>query len=232
VNIELDNVSVVYSQWGTSKTALKNVSLKIAAGSLVWITGPNGSGKTTLLSAIAGETASSTGQVRIGDSVVDTKSPPYRQVFLVPQNPMRGTVSTLSVFEHMLLAEPNRRVKRPAARDSARVLLQSFSFDVNLDQRADSLSGGQRQMLSLLLALKRLPPVILLDEPTSALDTAHATHAKHIIREMCACKRTVLIVSHGGCFDAEAAPQRLFVEDGRVTTTLSASLDSAPAASS
>ena len=232
MNIELDKVSVVYAQWGTSETALKNCLAENRRRQPRLDHGSEQIGKDYLLSAIAGETAISAGRVRIGDSIVDTKSPPYKQVFLVPQNPMRGTVSTLSVFEHILLAEPDRRLKRPAARDSARVFLKSFSFDVSLDQRVDSLSGGQRQMLSLLLALKRLPPVILLDEPMSALDTAHAAHAKHIIREMCARKCTVLIVSHCGCFDAHASPQRLLVEDGRVTPASSASLDPAPAASS
>lgn len=217
MDIILANVTVQFSRWGSTTNALSDVSLVIPTDTLVWVHGPNGSGKSTLLGAICGEVRVSEGEIRVGGCVVDANSPPYDKVFLVPQNPMQGTVGTLSVLEHLLIADEQRGLTRTESIKVASKLLTDFALDLNLDQRVDSLSGGQRQILGLLLALRRQARVILLDEPTSALDPSRRLIAEKIVRAMRTEQKTVIVVSHNEYIDSQEEMMKIVVSEGHIT---------------
>ena len=162
------------------RVALDAVSLELAPGSFTVVIGSNGAGKSTLLNALAGTVALDAGRVRIGDDDV-TRWPEHRRARLVArvlQDPMLGTLPSLTVEENLALAEL-RSKGAGAGRALTRARRERYAealarFGLGLEQRlrvrAGVLSGGQRQVLALAMAVLSLPRLLLLDEHSAALD--------------------------------------------------------------
>lgn len=207
--------------------ALQGVDLHIEPGSFVVVIGTNGSGKTTLLSAVAGSFFVDRGAIRIvGDDV--TRWPEYRRArYLgrVFQNPFSGTAPSMSIAENLALAQRRgqprslrwtvRNVKRRELRDQLRRL--NIGLEDRLDQPVGSLSGGQRQALTLLMATCVRPEVLLLDEHTAALDPKSAdlviALTDRIVREE---KLTTLMVTHSMHQAANLGDRLVMMNRGRV----------------
>ena len=133
------------------------------------IVGPNGSGKSTLLKTIFGLTAIYSGTIRCDDSII-TKLPPHeiarRGVAYLPQTD--NVFSNLTVAENMWLA--SYTLDLGSSRETIRNVLSLFPvLNDFMGKSAGLLSGGERQMLALSMALVRKPKVIMLDEPTANL---------------------------------------------------------------
>jgi branched-chain amino acid transport system ATP-binding protein/neutral amino acid transport system ATP-binding protein len=153
------------------RAIISGVSLDVAAGELVALLGPNGAGKSTLLAAIAGTMAPLAGQVHLDGREV-TGTDPARLaaagVALVPQR--RNVFRTLSVAENLAIgAWPAPRL---ASQRREEVLALFPALRPALPRAAGLLSGGQRQMLALGMALMAGPRLLLLDEPTAGLSPA------------------------------------------------------------
>ncbi len=162
------------------RVALSNVSLALAPGDFAVVIGGNGAGKSTLLNAIAGEVQVDSGTVVIDDKDV-TRVPTHRRAAMVArvfQDPLVGTAGTMTIEENLSLAE--RRGSRNglslglsgAARERYHDHLASLGLGLEqrMGQKVELLSGGQRQSLALLMAVIKLPKLLLLDEHTAALD--------------------------------------------------------------
>jgi len=163
VLLELRNVSSGYGKI----TILHGVSLSAAKGEVVTVLGPNGAGKSTLMKAIAGHLPTTDGEVLLAGERIDgsgASSAAAAGVGYVPQE--RNVFEELSVME-------NLQVTTRAVDDAARSIeatLERFPFlSERGRQRADTLSGGERQILAISAALTGRPRVLLLDEPTSGL---------------------------------------------------------------
>jgi branched-chain amino acid transport system ATP-binding protein len=133
------------------------------------IVGPNGSGKSTLLKTIFGLTSVYSGTIRCGDSTI-TKLPPYeiarRGVAYLPQTD--NIFGNLTVAENLWLA--SYTLDLGSSRETIRNVLSLFPvLNDFMGKSAGLLSGGERQMLALCMALVRKPQVIMLDEPTANL---------------------------------------------------------------
>ncbi len=165
---------------GGATLALQDVSLEIAGGEFLLLAGTNGSGKSTLLNVLAGVFPPSSGQVQIDGIDVTRRGPERRAVSLarVFQNPYLSTAGTLTVAENMRLAELrggtrilrlglNRTAKTRHAEALAACGMGLENF---LDRPTNTLSGGQRQALAVVMATIVTPKVLLLDEHTAALD--------------------------------------------------------------
>lgn len=146
---------------------LRQVNLSLAAQSLTTIIGPNGAGKSTLIKAIAGLVPVSAGRVLL-DGLDITGLRPDRMGDLglayVPQ--------TDNIFRHLSIRENLALVLRRMPDRASRLqeLLGIFpALEPKLADRAGSLSGGQRQMLAVAMALARRPRVMLMDEPSAGL---------------------------------------------------------------
>jgi putative ABC transport system ATP-binding protein len=193
--IEVESVSHTYERWGHRADALTGLNLTVPAGEWVTLVGPNGSGKSTLLQLLGGWLTPQTGGIRVGG--LDVRSCSRRSLaqvmFWVHQNPMAGTAPTLTVEEHLLLA---RSPDTAAPRASARSLLDGFGLDVALHQPAQTLSGGQRQLLVLLMAKLRRVPVVLLDEPFAAVDSQRAELCTSVLKSLHEDGTTLLFVTH------------------------------------
>jgi putative ABC transport system ATP-binding protein len=187
--------------------ALRDVSLTIEPGSFVLVIGTNGSGKSSLLNAVAGTFSVDRGTIRLADRDI-TRWPEYRRATLIGrvfQNPFSGTAPTMSIAENLALAA-RRGLSRglgwalgpclkAEVRDRVRHL--NMGLEDRLDNAIGSLSGGQRQALTLLMATWLRPELLLLDEHTAALDPRSADQvialSEQIIERD---KLTTLMVTH------------------------------------
>lgn len=187
--------------------ALKGINLDITTGSFTVFTGANGSGKSTLLKVIAGSLTPDSGKVFIEGRAYNgvpehARSPIIARLF---QDPLAGTAPDLSIVENFRLGflRGSRKgltqgINRPFRSLVAdRVSTLGMGLENKLDQEMGSLSGGQRQALTLLMATMADCKVLLMDEPTSALDPRSSeivmARADAIIREK---KLTALLVTH------------------------------------
>lgn len=164
--------------------ALQGVELSIAAGEFVTIIGTNGSGKSTLLNAIAGVFLPDIGTIRIDGQDVTRKKDFERAKYVarVFQNPFMGTAPNLTIAENLHMAALRGQKtyprlgldlrKREEYQERIRAL--EMGLENRLDNRIGTLSGGQRQALTLLMAVMTTPKVLLLDEHTAALDPKSA----------------------------------------------------------
>ncbi len=195
--IEFKNVSFAYA--GSDEKVLNNVSFKLKAGEKMAIIGRIGSGKTTIEKMILGLYYPTEGAVLI-DGVDTRQIDPAelrRAIGHVPQEPILfyGTLRQ-NIAMGAPFADDNSIL---AAADLAGVKefsdLHPRGFDMLISERGDSLSGGQRQAVSIARALLNDPPMLLLDEPTSAMDHLSEEKLKARLKAYIA-QKTLLLVTH------------------------------------
>jgi putative ABC transport system ATP-binding protein len=187
--------------------ALQGVDLAVDEGSFVVVIGTNGSGKSTLLNAIAGSFFVDAGRIALAGQDI-TRWPEHRRAALVGrvfQNPFSGTAPNMTIAENLVMAARRGRPRglgwaltstmRRELRD--RVSLLKLGLEDRLDNAIGSLSGGQRQALTLLMASWIRPQLLLLDEHTAALDPKSADRVIRVSEEIVSRDRlTTLMVTH------------------------------------
>ncbi len=164
--------------------ALQAIDLTVNDGAFVVIIGTNGSGKSTLLNAVAGSFYVDSGSIALAGADIH-KWPEHQRAELIGrvfQNPFSGTAASMSIAENLALAAyrgkprrlgwPLRQYLLRQMRD--RVSQLNMGLEDRLKNPIGSLSGGQRQALTLLMATWLRPELLLLDEHTAALDPKSA----------------------------------------------------------
>ncbi len=187
--------------------SLRGVNLELATGSWVIIIGTNGSGKSTLLNAVAGTFFVDEGSIRLAGQDV-TRWPDFKRAELIGrvfQNPFSGTSPTLTIQENLSLAARRGRPRGVGwglthslvARMRDEVARLNMGLEDRLDNAIGTLSGGQRQALTLLMATWLRPELLLLDEHTAALDPKSADSVIALTEHVVARDRlTTLMVTH------------------------------------
>lgn len=206
--IELQHVTKVFNRGKVNEvSALEDVTLSIADGEFAVLVGANGSGKTTLLNTIAGAILPSEGRVSINGREV-TRLPEHKRskwIARVFQNPLAGTAPELSILDNFRLASLRTGKKRlvigindrfrNTVRDKIAVL--GLGLENKLQQPMGSLSGGQRQALTLLMSVMDHTDILLLDEPTAALDPKSAEVVMQTAEKIIADYRlTTILITH------------------------------------
>jgi putative ABC transport system ATP-binding protein len=207
--------------------ALQGVDLVVEAGSFVIVLGMNGSGKSTLLNAVAGAFRPDEGRIRLAGHDV-TRWPEHRRARLIGrvfQNPFSGTAPLMSIAENFALAARRGRprglgrVRAPhlmrALRE--RIATLKMGLEDRLDNAIGSLSGGQRQALTLLMATWLKPSLLLLDEHTAALDPKSADQVITLSDEVVRRDRlTTLMVTHSMQQAVNLGDRLIMMHHGRV----------------
>jgi putative tryptophan/tyrosine transport system ATP-binding protein len=226
--IELKALKVVFHP-GTpdERIALDQLDLTLQEGSFSVVVGTNGAGKSTLMNVLAGVVRPQSGAVSIdGTNVSDW--PVYKRAALVSrvfQDPMLGTAPALSIEENLALAgmRGQRRGFRMALNAGRRARFRDLlaAFGLGLEERmgasAGLLSGGQRQVLSLLMATLARPRILLLDEHTAALDPRTAQLVMDATARIIGEHRlTTLMITHNMAHALAFGDRLLMMEAGRI----------------
>ena len=165
---------------GAREHNLKDVSIEIPQGEFVVIIGTNGSGKSTMLNLLLGTQSPTQGNIIINNNDI-TALPEYKRskwISMVFQNPAHGTAPELSILENFRLASLRAGKKKLSIgiNDDFRKTVEEkvaslgMGLEKKLEQPMGSLSGGQRQALTLLMGVMDKTDILLMDEPTAALD--------------------------------------------------------------
>jgi len=196
--IDIRHVHKVYNKGKANAVdALNGVDLTIEEQEFLVIVGSNGSGKTTLLNMVAGSVLPTSGSIHIDGNDV-TKLADYNRsewIARVFQNPLSGTASDLSILDNFRLAAIRTKAKglkigideKFKNRVKEQIATLGMGLENKIEQPMGTLSGGQRQALTLLMSVMDDCKVLLLDEPTAALDPKSANivmqTADKLIRE-------------------------------------------------
>jgi putative tryptophan/tyrosine transport system ATP-binding protein len=206
--IKISEVYKTYNQGQVSEVkALNGINLDIAEGDYTVIVGSNGSGKSTLLNIIAGSVFPTSGSIMLDNENI-TKLPDHQRskwLARVFQNPLSGTASGLSIIDNFRLAAIRTQPKglkigisdQFAKQVKDKIATLGLGLEVKINQQMGTLSGGQRQALTLLMSVMDSCKVILLDEPTAALDPRSANvvmqTADKIVKEF---NLTAILITH------------------------------------
>ena len=163
-----------------ARPALDGLTLEIAQGDFIVVIGSNGAGKSTLLNAVAGTSGVDSGSIVLDGRDITRLAEHHRAGLIarVFQDPMAGTAAAMTVEENLALAERRGKSHRlvphldASRRARYRELLAALrlGMETRLATPVAQLSGGQRQSLSLVMAVMSTPRLLLLDEHTAALD--------------------------------------------------------------
>jgi len=211
---------------------LKDINLNVPRNDFVTVIGGNGAGKTTFLNLISGVFPPEEGRIEI-DGIDVTNLPEHKRASFIGrvfQNPLLGTASSLTLEENLAIATSRgkrrglslavTRKKREKFREKLRTL--GLGLERRLHQRVGLLSGGQRQALTILMAVLSKPKLLLLDEHTASLDpkTAQTIIAltKRIINEN---QLTTLMVTHNMEQALKLGNRTIMMEEGKIILDVS-----------
>lgn len=183
--IEVQHISKVFNKGGEDEVrALRDVSVSIKKGDFAMIIGSNGSGKSTFFNIIQGTNLPDEGKVILHGKEITriTEHRRSRMISRVFQNPAMGTAPDLSIAENFRLAALRAGSRNLIIGNNIhfreivkkRISTLGMGLEKKLDRPMGSLSGGQRQALTLLMGVMDETSVLLMDEPTAALDPKSA----------------------------------------------------------
>ena len=219
--VDAHAVTKLFGQGATEVRAVDGVDLQVAAGEMVLVMGPSGSGKTTLLTMLGGLLRPTSGSIRIAGiditELSDSQLVPIRRKSVGFIFQSFNLWETLSVEENIELTLNIAGVGGAEAKRRARALLEERGLGERLGFRARSLSGGEKQRVSIARALANEPSIVLADEPTANLDSKHGRDVMRLLHEISRDRdRAVIVVSHDQRI-REVADRVLWLEDGRIT---------------
>jgi len=226
--IELKNINLTFNQGTPLETsALSDVNLKIEEGEFLTIIGGNGAGKSTLLNILSGDLLPNSGQILIDGKDVTRKPTSTRAEYVsrVFQDPMLGTCADLSIEDNLALAlkRGDRRALKTALNEKVRDLFKKslkelgIGLEGRLKDPMGSLSGGQRQAVSLLMATLKPSKILLLDEHTAALDPKMARKVLELSLSLIEKQKlTVLMITHHMSFALEYGNRTVLMQEGRI----------------
>ncbi|XQP84723.1 MAG: ABC transporter ATP-binding protein [Candidatus Pollutiaquabacter aromativorans] len=230
--IRLEHIRCSFpSGQGERTLALDGIELIVPEAQFVTVIGTNGSGKSTLLNCIAGTVQPESGRVLFdGTDVTDLADHQRsRWVARIFQNPLAGTAPELSLLENFRLAALRTQPKGfrigtdQAFRRKVEQAVEEIGLGLErkLDQPMGTFSGGQRQALTLVMAVMDRSSILLLDEPTAALDPRTASLVMRLADQLIRKHRlTALMVTHNLKDALHYGDRLLHLAEGRIAHDL------------
>jgi branched-chain amino acid transport system ATP-binding protein len=211
--LEIGDLHVSYGQ----VDAVRGVSLALMPGQIVSVIGPNGAGKTTLLGAVMGLLPSH-GTLRFEGAdlgSLDVEARVERGLCLVPEK--RELFGELSVLDNLMLGAYAKRLSASALRSRLDTVYARFGrLAERRSQRADTLSGGERQMLALGRALMSAPRLLMLDEPSLGLAPLIVQEILAIVRGLREDGVSILLVEQNARAALESSDHGYVLETGEI----------------
>ena len=207
--------------------ALRGLDLSLADGEFVTVVGSNGAGKSTLFNAIAGTFWLDEGSITLGGRDITylpehTRAKTIGRVF---QDPMKGTAPNMTIEENLALAYARAHRgplgmainKKESALFRERLSAYHMGLEDRMKTKVGLLSGGQRQVVTLLMCTLCTPELLLLDEHTAALDPATAERVMEITRSIVAGNSiTTLMVTHNISSALTTGSRTVMMDDGEI----------------
>lgn len=230
--VTVDRVTKIFRPGEVNEVvAVDDVFLRVPERQFLAVIGGNGSGKSTLLNLIAGTHLPDSGRIVVAQKDV-TRLPEYRRADLIGrvfQDPLKGTSAGLTIEENFALAASRglfrglgralTRGMRSGIRD--RLALLGLDLENRMRAKVGLLSGGQRQAITVLMAVLRKPSILLLDEHTAALDPRASRKimdlTKDIVKEQ---GLTALMVTHNLSHALDSADRIVMMSRGRMIREL------------
>lgn len=207
--LAVENINAAYGR----VQVLRDLSINVASGEILCLLGRNGAGKTTLLKSIMGQVPVSSGQIML-DGVELARLPahqiPKHGVGYIPQG--RRLFSEMTVAENLNIGLMTRK-SGPEVLEH--VLAMFPRLRERLDQRAETLSGGEQQMLATARALCIRPKLLLLDEPTEGLQPSMIALIRDAVVELKSQNVAIVLVEQRVQAVLEIADRVVFIENGR-----------------
>lgn len=226
--LSIHNLSKTFNPGSVLEHRLfQSFDLELNRGEITGLIGSNGSGKSTLMGLISGHITPDEGDIRMDQIDLGKQSVQKRAQILakVHQDPSAGVCLDMTVYENLQLNEKKAGTYRllpllqKNSREKYRTMLKELNLKLedHLDTKTGCLSGGQRQALTLWMAIRHHPKLLLLDEHTAALDpkTARTVLRKtgEIVKEK---EITTLMITHNIRDAFEYCDRILYLEEGKI----------------
>ncbi|MES3516406.1 MAG: ABC transporter ATP-binding protein [Natronomonas sp.] len=216
--LKLENVDVSYGK----TQALRDVSIEVEEGEIVGVIGPNGAGKTTMLDSISGHKDYSGSITYRGEEVATKGSQKLVKDGLVYCTEDRDLFPFFTVHENLQMGAHFRK-DRQAVKESFEFVYDLFPrLDERRDQEAQTMSGGEQQMLALGRALMSDPDLLMLDEPTLGLAPVIIDDISDAIERLLDEGLTILLVEQNSTFALRHAERLYLIEQGSIELSGSA----------
>ncbi len=204
----------VHGGYASAEAIVKGIDLSLQARDLAVVIGPNGAGKSTFLKLVAGLLRPSRGAISLGERPLPPGNAQYacaHGLSFVPQE--RNVFQSLTIRENL---EMGGYLSRRGLKDRIEQQLARFPvLEAKMRERAGNLSGGQRQVLAMAVALMTDPGVLLLDEPTAGLSPAAADEIFTLIRSLAASGLAILMVEQNALLALEYGTRGIVLVAGR-----------------
>jgi ABC-2 type transport system ATP-binding protein len=189
--IKINNLLKRYDE----KVALDHLSLEIKAGSVFGLLGPNGAGKTTLISILNGLTRFEGGEVSLfGLPLSENLREIRKRCALVPQS--LAFYDNLTVMENLMFFGGIQNIQAALLEKSIGYAVETNRLGAMLNQKAATLSGGQKRRLNIAVGLLNDPEILFFDEPTVGIDPESRNEILETIKSFKASGKTVVYTSH------------------------------------
>ena len=240
--LKLQSISITFNP-GTAdeNKALKNINLEINEGDFITVIGSNGAGKSTLYNIIAGTLSPTTGKIFLKNKKTDgaaldfcdiTKEKEYKRAKYIGrifQNPLLGTAGKMSLEDNMMICSKKgwKGIKislNKNAREEFKNQLKKLDMGLEnrLNDNVEQFSGGQRQALTLLMAVMSKPSLLLLDEHTAALDPTNAALVMELTKKFAQeYHLTVMMVTHNMQQALDYGNRLLMMDGGEIILDIS-----------
>ncbi|MEU7576308.1 ABC transporter ATP-binding protein [Streptomyces sp. NPDC041068] len=222
--IELKGVTKRYDSAGAP--ALGPLTLSVAEGEAVAVTGPSGSGKSTLLNLVAGLDRPTDGAVIVAGRRIDRLSEHalarFRRSHIGMAFQFFHLLDDLTVADNIQLPAQLTGSGRRKAAARAGELMEMLGIQRHARAYPGRLSGGERQRVAVARALVNWPALLLADEPTGALDTASGHDVRDLLMDLHRAGQTIVLVTHDPALAEACASRTVHLVDGRVALDSSA----------
>ena len=211
--LDVKNLKVSYGK----SEALKGINLQVDEGEIITLVGANGVGKSTFLRALSGVVKIATGEIWFQGKRID-RMPPYHIFKLgiahIPEG--RRIFTTMSVLENLELGAYLRKDKDEIGRDLDNIYTLFPVLKERRQHAANSLSGGQQQMLVTGRALMARPKLLLMDEPSQGLSPILVKKVGDIIRDINKSGVTIILVEQNAQMALKLAHRAYVLESGNI----------------